>query len=220
VSFLKRETIVRAQKYFTFPFYLLAKLFLRPKVNGLENLEYLVKMKKDTGLGVIIASNHINALDPFFIFALMPLRLRSQLVPITFLGKMQLFGSPLKNLLMSMFGVIPVEPGRKLNVRNAIKIIKNGGVIFLFPEGHVSRDGSYGEGARSISVFSHCLDSFILEPVRICGITGWKKDWLKILFWRRRLQVNFGHPRVIERNMEVDIMRIIKYFGTPLERWQ
>lgn len=217
---MKRETIVRAQKYFTFPFYLLAKLFLRPKVSGLENLEELAAMKKDTGLGVVIASNHINALDPFFIFALMPMKIRKRIFPITFLGKVELFNTPLKNAVMSMAGVIPVEPGKKLNVRNAIKIIKNGGVVFLFPEGHVSHDGSYGEGARSISVFSHCLDSFILEPVRICGILGWKRDWLKILFRRRRLQVNFGHPCVIERNTEVDIMRIIKYFGTPLERWQ
>ncbi len=51
---------------------------------------------------MIIASNHINALDPFFIFALMPMRIGKRLFPITFLGKVELFSTTLKNTVMSM----------------------------------------------------------------------------------------------------------------------
>ena len=99
----------------------LFKIIFRPKYIGLENIP------KDGAF--ILAGNHTNNLDCIF---LMSATKRT----IHFLAKEELIKGPQKILFKNM-GIIPVN--RKIHdkyaLTNAIKVLNEGKVIGIFPEG-------------------------------------------------------------------------------------
>lgn len=206
---MKRKIISVFQHIGAVIFGLLTKLFLRPEISGIENLSELLMIRKNSSFGVAIIANHINALDPFFILSLVPLKIKRKIFPIVFLGKAELFDRKYKKIVMTILGVIPVKQGTGLNIRNTVRRIKNGETIFLFPEGQVSLDGSLGKDSGLVSFFSRYV-SFILQPIKINGIRGWKKDWKDILSGKRRLKVHFGAPFIVEKNSTINAVELIK----------
>jgi len=209
VSSLNIQKVVKTQEWGSRITKVFARLFLRPKIYGLENLEALLKLRERENQGILIVSNHTNAFDPFFIFASVPREIRQKIFPIIFLGKKELFSSDLKKSIVEHLGAIPVGNGSGRNVRTVLRKLKDGAVIFLFPEGTVSRDGNLGKDLGAVNFFSHCA-SFILQPVRISGIRGWKQDWLNILLFRRRLEIRFGKPMLVSKGDQLEVMDIIQ----------
>lgn len=209
MSSLNIKKVVKTQEWGSKITKVVAYLFLRPKIYGLENFETLLKLRERENQGILIVSNHINAYDPFFIFASIPREVRRKIFPITFLGKEELFSNDFKKAVMGCFGGIPVGNGSGRNVRTVLRRIKEGNTVFLFPEGTVSKDGNLGKDLGAVNFFSHCA-SFILQPVKISGIRGWKQDWLNILLFQRILEVRFGKPTLISRGDQLDVMDIIR----------
>lgn len=195
----------------------LARIFLRPVIIGEENLARFVKLKKERNIGAFIISNHINALDPVLIRCLKLYGEIEKYFPITFFSKQELFNRPWKKLVLENIGAIPVHNGDIKNIRDAIDKIKRGDILFLF-QSSVSLNGSLGEVLEetkkegkidSIGFFARHA-SFILLPIRIKGIAGWRQDWKNILLFRRTLRIHFGVPFVVEQGTMINAIEIIR----------
>jgi len=194
-----------------------AKIFLHPVIIGGENLACFVKLKKEKNLGALMISNHINGLDPVIIRCLKLYKEVENDFPITFFSKQELFDQPWKRLVLENIGAIPVHNGSIKNIRDSIDRLERGNILFLF-QSFVSLDGSLGEVLKetkkkgkidSVGFFAKHA-SFILFPIRIKGMAGWRKDWKNILLFRRTLQIHFGVPFVVEQGTMVDAVEAIK----------
>jgi 1-acyl-sn-glycerol-3-phosphate acyltransferase len=111
-------------------FYAFAKVVMRIlftilwplRVTGAENLP-------ESG-AAILCGNHKSLLDP--LAAGVAVRR-----PLRFMGKKELFGAPVVRALVRWLGAFPVDRGNAdmAAVRNALAILKEGGVLGIFPQG-------------------------------------------------------------------------------------
>lgn len=103
----------------------LVMVFFRVEIEGLENI------KKEGSL--VIAGNHTKWLDPILLVSLSNRK-------ISFLTKKELFKGITKPIVKAM-GCIPVD--RKKHDHDALisayKVLDDGGVIGIFPEGTINR---------------------------------------------------------------------------------
>lgn len=107
--------------------------FTRPRWHGVENVP--------REGGVILAANHISAMDPFVLgdFVLFGVGR-----PARYMAKSSLFeGDGFVARIMRGAGQIPVHRGSadaSLALRDAVKALESGELIVIYPEGTVSRD--------------------------------------------------------------------------------
>lgn len=90
---------------------------------------------------LLIVSNHRSAMDAFYIGLALP----ETLYPLHFLGA-RWFNTPIL-FTLSLIGIIPLfyklggvitvkrKKGIERNIQGALTVLKNGGVVVLFPEG-------------------------------------------------------------------------------------
>ncbi|QSO53432.1 1-acyl-sn-glycerol-3-phosphate acyltransferase [Alicyclobacillus curvatus] len=150
----------------------LVHLLFRVRVSGREYLP------KDGGF--LIASNHINVLDPFVIGAVVPRF-------VEFMAKDELFHVPVASGLIRYLGAFPVRRGAndKAALKRALEVPKRGGCLVIFPEGHRSRDGRIGKGLPGIALVARRS----MCPVVPCAIVG-------TYGFRRTVMIRFGEPIV------------------------
>jgi len=100
----------------------LFRIFFRFKVIGKE------KIPKDGK--VIVCANHISLLDPIALAISIPR-------PINFMAKKELFENKFSKWLIGNLGAFPVDrEGSDLSaIRNSMKVLKNNGILGIFPEG-------------------------------------------------------------------------------------
>ncbi len=156
----------------------LTKLFARFKVTGLENVPA-------TG-PVIIIINHIAFLDPVMVFGGFPRRM----IPM---AKAEAFDSPVWGWFVKVYGTIPVHRGEvdMSAIKSALRILKQGGVILMAPEG--TRSPTYQmqpakDGATILALRSGAQ----VLPIGVTG-THRVKDYLRKLK-RVPIQLSIGRP--------------------------
>ena len=121
---------------------------------------------------LIVAANHASNLDAPVIGAwLIPLLGRR----IHWLGKRELFDWPVIGWVATQGGVHPVERGAAdvEAFRLAQRILDEGHVLFLFPEGTRSRDGALQRGQDGVGVLALRSGA----PVLPIGISGSDRVW-------------------------------------------
>jgi 1-acyl-sn-glycerol-3-phosphate acyltransferase len=103
-------------------------LAFRLKVVGRHNLQ-------NDGAAIIIG-NHASFLDPF----IMSSRCGR---PVQWLVTQEFYGNPRVHWVLWWFGTIPVGGGRSMvrSYRQIAAALKDGGLIGIFPEGGITRDG-------------------------------------------------------------------------------
>jgi len=81
---------------------------------------------------LIIASTHRSYLDPLILGGFIPR-------PFSTMGKRELFSNPIFARLITTLGAFPVdrENTRKSTFRTAVKILRKGDVLVIFPEGGI-----------------------------------------------------------------------------------
>lgn len=124
---IKPYNTYRFGKYLLRP---ITRLLFKVKVHGRENLPKSAR-------GVILACNHLNAIDPSFLVA-------ATMLPWRFIGKKELFQSPLTGFLYSRFGGFPVDRDiiDRRALEYAIAVMEDGRCgLGIFPEGQRSPDG-------------------------------------------------------------------------------
>lgn len=113
-----------------FVFRIVYRVFYRRRVYGRELLP-------DQG-PLIICSNHISWQDPLSVGTALPPRYR-----VKFMAKGELFHNPIAGYVLKKVGAFPVD--RRIAdygaIRRSFRILDEGGVIGLFPEGTRSRTG-------------------------------------------------------------------------------
>jgi len=109
---------------------LILKFFFKFKIIGKENIP-----KKGP---FILVSNHISYADP----AVMGVTCYT--VPVTFMAKLELFDKSFFGKWVKAAGCIPIarHSGGAKSLKDALKKLKEGGVLGIFPEGTRSLDGN------------------------------------------------------------------------------
>ncbi|NKE08804.1 MULTISPECIES: lysophospholipid acyltransferase family protein [Kocuria] len=169
----------------------LFRLVCRPVITGQENFPA-------TG-PVIVASNHLSFLDGIIVSALMPRR-------VGFITKASLANAPgIKGKVMTfvynILGLIPVDrSGQSESVTAldpALKLLADGGVFGVFPEGTRSRDGRLYRG-RSGVAFTALSTGAPVVPVALKGTERLQKPGSRMIV-PRKFELHIGKPLQIDR---------------------
>lgn len=115
-------------RFARFVTYLFVRLIFRMRYEGLDNIP-------QAG-GFIVCSNHRSNFDPIFLCHKIPQRLR-------FMAKEELFRFPLAGAFLRGVGAFPIARGKGDTgaIDTAADIIRRGGALVIFPEGHRSKNG-------------------------------------------------------------------------------
>jgi len=183
--------------------YSFVKVFYRFEVIGHENVP-------DKG-GVIVAANHVSYLDPPVIGVALKRR-------VTYMAMEGLFKIPILKTFVRPFS-IPVKLGRPQpsTIKEAVKRLRQGELIVIFPEGGRSADGSMLDFKRGVGMIA----ALSMAPVVPACIDGTEKALpVGARFFRpAKIKVIFGKPIVadheetdkhFQERISRDIMEAVK----------
>lgn len=148
------------------------------EIRGIENVPMVG--------GGIIASNHISYLDPPLISAVVPRR-------VTFIARKGLFDIPLLSWFIKHFS-FPVDRERTQpsTIKEAIRRLRNGELLALFPEGRRSETGELLEPKHGIGMIVSRGDVPVI-PTLIIGsnrVLPVGAKWLR----RAKITIIFDRP--------------------------
>ncbi len=136
---------------------------------------------------LLICSNHVSNFDPLVYAAFFPRVIHA-------LTKAELFNNPVMRAYLLRCNCIPVRRGTpdRLAIRGALAVLRSGGALLLFPEGHrASAEGmlEFEPGAGYLAVRSEAT-------VLPCAIWGTEKVLPKhrLVPRRGRISVRLGQP--------------------------
>lgn len=163
----------------------LIKLLYRCQITGQENVP-------DTG-PVIIAANHTSYVDPILI----ALAVRKR--QVNFMGKASLFKIPVFGTIIKWLNTFPVKRGAtdKHAVAHSLKLLENGEVLLIFPEGTRIRTGGLGQPYPGVTGIALKTGSTIV-PVGIIGTGKIMPNGSKLPRFPR-LKVRVGKPITVAR---------------------
>lgn len=168
-------------------FYVVARAILR----FLMRIAFSMKVEGRDNIpregGVLVAANHVSMLDPIVVGCAMERRIR-------FMAKRELFDNTLLRPIVRGLGAFPVQRGKddKNAFHTALKVLRNGEVLGMFPEGTRSLDGKLQKAYSGAAILAHKTGA-LLVPVGIVG-TGEAMGKGAIIPRRRRILVRFGRP--------------------------
>ncbi|MCM3596973.1 1-acyl-sn-glycerol-3-phosphate acyltransferase [Metabacillus idriensis] len=127
---------------------------------------------------VLLCSNHIDNLDPPTVGISAPRQ-------VHFMAKEELFRVPILGGIVRKVGSFPVKRGMsdREALRNGLNVLKEGGVLGLFPEGTRSKDGKLGKGLAGAGFFALRSNALVVP----CAVIGTYKPF-------RKVKVFFGEP--------------------------
>ena len=150
------------KKIFRFQFRL-----MRWTVKGADNMP--------TSGPVILAINHVSIWDPVVAACSVPRQ-------VSFMAKEELFSIPILGRIFSKLGAFPVKRGQgDMNaIRQSLTILKEGGVLGLFPEGTRSKTGEIQKGMPGMVLLMEKSQASVV-PVKVSGTSSlFTKGWGKI----------------------------------------
>lgn len=133
----------------------LLALFFGYRVVGKE------RIPKDTGF--VVCTNHQSAWDVIVSGA-------SYKQPITFMAKKELFHNKIAGFFLRKLNAFPISRGAGdlSAIKNSVKVLKNGQVLNVYPEGTRVRDGKKHEYKPGAALIAH-MAGVPLLPCAICG---------------------------------------------------
>ena len=144
--------------------------------------------------GFILASNHVSYLDPVTLGVACPRKLN-------FMARHDLFFSPLFSWLISTLGAFPIkrDSADHSALKEALRRLKNGNALVLFPEGSRGINGISNQPQAGIGFLAIKLD----VPVIPAFIKGTERALPKGAKFIRpnKISVHFGKQISIERRM-------------------
>ena len=144
---------------------------------------------------LIVASNHLSNGDPPIITAAVPRQ-------IAWMTKAEWFKTPIIGPLFRLGGMIPVRrfEADLRALRHAQRLMREGGVLAMFPEG--TRGGDMGLRAGELGTALIALRT----GTQIVPIAIWGTEHVKLprdFFRRTRAHVRFGKPFTLEASRRV-----------------
>lgn len=128
--------------------------------------------------GVLLCTNHIDNLDPPVVGVTCPRT-------VHFMAKEELFNMPILKSVLPQVQAFPVKRGMSDRdaFRTALKLLRGGKVVGMFPEGTRSKDGKLGKGLAGAGFFALKGDAAVVP----CAIIGPYRKF-------KRLHVIYGQP--------------------------
>lgn len=186
-------------------FQMIFRLFFTVEYYGIENIP-------KTGAAVL-AGNHPSYLDPALIYAVSER-------PVRFLAWDKIFTIPLLGFIVRSFGAIPVNLSKKDSnaFEQAMKVLANGDLIALFPEGQRSQQGymeKLKSGAARMAIFNKC-------PIVPITITGAYEAWpvTRFLPRLRKITVKFHEPIILDKEECERRSDDHNFFDEITEKWR
>jgi len=151
-----------------------------------------VKGKKNIPLkgGLIITSNHVSYLDPI----VLGISLKRK---VYFIAKEEVFKNFFSNLFLRALNAFPVKRNKTdiLAFKKSIKILKEGNILGIFPEGTRSINGELMELKTGVLKIAKKTGVPIL-PVGINGTHDIYPPKRKLpIFFKHKILVNYGIPQ-------------------------
>lgn len=148
-------------------------------INKLYDVEYVGTENIPAEGGFIIASNHVKAIDPVFI----ALGVKDR--QIHFMGKKELFEKPVIRSILKKANGFPIVRGGadKEALDYAERVVKEGKILGIFPEGTRSKDYKPARAKSGIGLIAKEAKADIL-PVSIYNRDNMKKG--------TKLTIRFG----------------------------
>ncbi|MFV0373000.1 lysophospholipid acyltransferase family protein [Microbacterium sp.] len=174
--------------------YLVGRALLRPLFRVLYRPRYAGREHVPSTGAVLLASNHLSALDTVMIPVAAPR-------PVQFLIKASYFtGTGLTGRVRRWFftsiGGVPVHRAAGRDARAALTagsdILRAGSVFAVFPEGTRSRDGKLHDGHGGAAWMARDTGATVV-PVGLVG-TGTARPFAHLRRGQPRLEVRFGAP--------------------------
>lgn len=143
---------------------------------------------------LIVAPNHFSYIDPIALQAVFPRR-------ISFMMTDQFYEGRVK-WLFKLLHCICVK-GKGINItalREGLEVLKENGVLGIFPEGAVSKEGRLQEGNQGVGFLAKKSGALVI-PVFLSG-TYEALPKGKIIPRPSRIKVIFGNPILVEKTKE------------------
>lgn len=166
---------------------------------------------------LIVVANHLNAIDPPLLGVVFPRQ-------IVFMAKDELFKFPAVLIVRSLGAFSARKIGKSgMGIREALKVLGNGKVLGIFPEGKRSSNHKLAEGEDGVAYIALRSGARIV-PV---GISGSEKFTNRAAALRRpRVRVTIGEPfsfgKTRKRLSSTDLMdatdRIMRQIAGVLPR--
>ena len=162
--------------------YTFGKALVKTALSPLYRFEVIGTEKFPAQGGILLCSNHIHALDPPVVGMTSPRT-------VHFMAKEELFKLPVLGKLLPQVNAFPVKRGMsdREALRSALRILKNGDVVGLFPEGTRSTDGVLKKGLSGAGFFALRGNADVMP----CAIIGPYKPF-------RKVKVVYGDPVLME----------------------
>lgn len=156
-----------------------------------------------SGGGLIIACNHASFLDPPIIGVAVPQRY------VRFMARDTLFKNKILGWLYYRFGVVPLDrtKGDVGAIKTAIRLLKDGQCVALFPEGTRTLDGNLQEAKGGIGFLIHKAGVPVVPAYIQGSYEALSKGGKKIL--RHPVTVFFGSP------ISADALNLVDDRGKP-----
>ena len=157
---------------------LLFGIVFRTKVIGAENIP--------AAGAFILAANHVSNWDPPFLGTFIARE-------VNYMGKEELFKNPVMAQICRWLHVFPVKRGAadKTAVKTAVKVLKAGDCLGIFPEGTRSKTGKMGKAESGVSLIA----AMTKAPIVPAAIVNTEKIF----------------------SAEVKIPRLAVVYGTPIQ---
>lgn len=153
------------------------QLVFRWRISGVENIP------KE---GYILASNHLSNWDPLLVGCALPVDRK-----VHFMAKEELFAFAAFRKLILWLGAFPVRRGAadRNAIKTALKLLADGEIVGIFPEGHRSKTGELGQAAPGMALIAVKAGAPVL-PTAIVGTNKLFRDGNLL----PRFEVRFGRP--------------------------
>jgi 1-acyl-sn-glycerol-3-phosphate acyltransferase len=128
--------------------------------------------------GVLLCANHIHNFDPLVVGIMAPR-------PVHYMAKEEIFSVPVLGNIVRKCNAFPVKRGfnDREALRTGLKLLKDGHVFGLFPEGTRSKTGEIGKGLSGAGFFALRTTALVVP----CAIIGPYKSF-------RKLNIVYGPP--------------------------
>ncbi|HTD32276.1 MAG TPA: lysophospholipid acyltransferase family protein [Candidatus Elarobacter sp.] len=184
-------------------FYAFAKVVVTAIVRATFRFRVVGAEKVPPSGGLIVAANHISNLDPPLLGIALPR-------PVSYMAKKELFAMPVLKQLILRLNAFPVdrEAGGTAAIRAALRMLKEGRCVGIFPEGGRNVTGTNEEkaGAAFLAAASGA-------PVVPAAIVGTRK-----LRPFGRVTVVFGDPMTLRRDRQSQGADMEKNAGEIMQR--
>ncbi len=169
-------------------FHMITRLVLR----SFFNFQVLGAKNVPSSGGVLLMSNHVSYLDPIFIGSAVHRSTR-------YMARSTLFKPGLIRRFLLSVNAFPVNRGApdRRAIRQALKVLEDGDLLFIFPEGTRSVDGTtLGKAQAGVGLIAH-KTSVPVVPVFLNGAQNVLPRKAKMPKFAK-ITVSFGKPLDME----------------------